>query len=234
MQDALQDAAPRRVYDDRGDQLLRLIPASAERVLCCGRTAAALARQLKSEGRGYAAALSQDAANLEHIGADRVVCAAPDAGPLPYPAASFDCIVCHESLEAVRSPERAIEHIAACLAPGGVLLLCAANLQYYKTVLMLAEGRWEYRGPGILDRAHLKFFTAIEIARLVEGAGLHLARLQPWVMDDPVLVPRDASGCLVFGAVTIGPLSDQEHVQYLSQQYLAIVTRSPAPDATGV
>jgi SAM-dependent methyltransferase len=215
----------KRSFDSQGDDLIRLVPSSADRVLVCGRTAVSLARQLKHRGAKHVVALTQDHESLENTGPDRVINLAPDADTLPLEAGSFQCILCHRSLELVRAPERAVAHFRRLLAPGGVLLLCLANIQYYKAVLMLARGRWDYEPEGLLARESIKFFTAFEAVRLIEQAGLRMVQAQVWSMDDPALFPRDEKGLLQFDDLSVGPLSDGEYHQYLTQQFVAIASQ---------
>ncbi|MCC6144898.1 MAG: hypothetical protein IT368_13920, partial [Candidatus Hydrogenedentes bacterium] len=108
MDEQPQKIAIKRNFDSQGDDLIRLVPGSADRVLVCGRTAVALGRQLKQRGAKHVVALRQDSGSLENAGPDRVLGISPDADNLPLEAGSFNCILCHRSLELVRSPERAV------------------------------------------------------------------------------------------------------------------------------
>ncbi|MCC6143852.1 MAG: hypothetical protein IT368_08595, partial [Candidatus Hydrogenedentes bacterium] len=110
------------------------------------------------------------------------------------------------------------------LAPGGLLLLCLANIQYHKAVLMLARGRFDYSPDGLLARESIKFFTAFEAVRLLEQAGLRMIQVQVWSMDDPALYPRDEKDLLHFDGLSVGPLNDGEYHQYLTQQFVAVAT----------
>ncbi len=54
---------------------------------------------------------------------DRVALFQGDAGRLPLAAASFDAVVCLETLEFTRRPESTLDELMRVLKPGGVLLL---------------------------------------------------------------------------------------------------------------
>lgn len=56
-------------------------------------------------------------------GYERVAFLLGDAGRLPFPAASFDAVVCLEVLEFTRRPEHTLAELMRVLRPGGVLLL---------------------------------------------------------------------------------------------------------------
>jgi SAM-dependent methyltransferase len=51
-----------------------------------------------------------------------------DALSLPFRDASFDAVACHETLEHVPHPERALLEMQRVLRPGGTLLVCGPNL----------------------------------------------------------------------------------------------------------
>jgi hypothetical protein len=53
--------------------------------------------------------------------------------------------------------------------------------------LSLLLGRWQYGDKGILDRTHLRFFTARSAASLLEGAGVRLLRRRVTAVPLPVL-----------------------------------------------
>jgi hypothetical protein len=42
----------------------------------------------------------------------------------------------------------------------------------------LARGRFDYRDAGVLDRTHLRFFTAATARELIEQAGFRVERME--------------------------------------------------------
>jgi tetratricopeptide (TPR) repeat protein len=87
---------------------------------------------------------------------------------------------------------------------------------------MLVNGRWKYADAGILDRTHLRFFTAIEIAEMVREVGLEVATLQPLSMVDEDQLPRNDDGSLTIGRMTIQDVSDRDYAEFRVYQYMAV------------
>jgi tetratricopeptide (TPR) repeat protein len=100
------------------------------------------------------------------------------------------------------------------------------NVRFCQVVAMLAEGRWKYEDAGILDRTHLRFFTAVEMIELVKEAGLEPVRLEPLTMIAPDRLPRNPDGSLTLGRVTIQDLTDSEYVDFLVIQYVVVAGKA--------
>src|SRR5690606_9820450 len=107
----------------------------------------------------------------------------------------------------------------------GLMAMVIPNLRHFETVGMLTEGRWIESPNGVMDPAHLRFFTGGEFTRCVRDAGLELRGLRPFSQTPSSAAPRDASGCVTVGRVRFGPLLDAEYRQVLTMQYLALIAR---------
>lgn len=88
----------------------------------------------------------------------------PDASP-------FDLVVFADSLEHMADPWRALDAAASLVAPRGHLLVSVPNVSHYSTVSQLLRGRWDYADAGLLDRTHLRFFTAATLTEAIGAAG---------------------------------------------------------------
>ena len=192
--------------------LLQLVPASARRVLDCGAASGALPRLLKERGVSEVAGIAYGGPAA--------------AGPLPFDDDYFDCITAVDILPRLREPETFLKELRRVLSPHGVLLATAPNLQYYRTVVMLAQGHWTYANDGILARDHLRFYTGVELVELLKSANFEVRALTRHAGEDPARVPRDSAGYIHFGRIRIGPLSDVDYQLYLISQYLAMATRA--------
>jgi len=87
---------------------------------------------------------------------------------------------------------------------------------------MLAHGRWKYEDAGILDRTHLRFFTATDMVEMVREAGLEPVRLQPLSMLGPTHLPRNPDGSVTLGRMTLQGVDDAEYRDLLTYQYLLV------------
>jgi SAM-dependent methyltransferase len=96
---------------------------------------------------------------------------------LPLEPASMSAILCLDVLEHMVDPWSAMTKLAALLAPGGVLVASIPNVQNYRVILPLLQGRWDYASEGLLDRTHLRFFTRASAIELMECSGLVVDRV---------------------------------------------------------
>jgi 2-polyprenyl-3-methyl-5-hydroxy-6-metoxy-1,4-benzoquinol methylase len=75
----------------------------------------------------------------------------------------YDCIVCADVLEHLKSPERVLEQCRHLLKPGGRLLTSVPNAAYCGLLAELLLGEFRYRDEGLLDRTHLRFGQDIRL-----------------------------------------------------------------------
>jgi SAM-dependent methyltransferase len=88
----------------------------------------------------------------------------------------FDAIVFADVLEHLDWPAPVLKSYLRYLAPGGSVIVSLPNVGNWSSRLGLLAGRFEYADTGVLDRTHLRFFTRKSARRLIEDAGLHIAR----------------------------------------------------------
>lgn len=90
---------------------------------------------------------------------------------LGFPTGFFDYIIFADVLEHLVDPWRILAEMKPCLATSGQILASIPNVTHYSVIRELINGYWTYRDAGILDRTHLRFFTAREITGLFNSAG---------------------------------------------------------------
>ncbi|HPO12800.1 MAG TPA: methyltransferase domain-containing protein [Candidatus Hydrogenedentes bacterium] len=208
------------------DYLLSYIPASAGRILDMGRVAPARCRALKERGAEVMAVVeSEEEAEGLAEWVSGTVHGDWQTLELPFREDYFECVVCEDLLPRLRDPKPVLERLARMLSPHGVFVMTVPNLQYYKVVTDLAEGRWVLGEQGVLARAHIRFFTAYEAVRLVDASGLEARGCSALVVDDPAAVPLDTEGCIQVGRIRLGPLNDTEYLAFRTQEYVIVATR---------
>jgi len=72
----------------------------------------------------------------------------------------FDYIVFADVLEHLVDPGAALQRCKSVLAEGGSVIASIPNVAYYRVRQDLLLGRFDYGPFGILDKTHLRFFTA--------------------------------------------------------------------------
>jgi 2-polyprenyl-3-methyl-5-hydroxy-6-metoxy-1,4-benzoquinol methylase len=115
----------------------------------------------------------------------RDVCERVVVGDLEDPATidglgddTFDVVLCGDVLEHLVDPvpvlRRAVEH----LRPDGLVIVSLPNIAHVDVRLALLQGHFPYADLGLLDRTHLRFFTATSAHELLEQGGLTVVRTE--------------------------------------------------------
>tara|TARA_R110001592_G_scaffold237042_3_gene495783 strand:- start:33 stop:728 length:696 start_codon:yes stop_codon:yes gene_type:complete len=218
---------PERLARLRLEALLPYIPKSAKRVLDCTGELSGRGAVLKDHGVAEAIGLVDASAGTPegNEGYDELIMGPLDFLPLPFEEESIDCILLTHVLERLRNPEAFLEPLLKCLTPGGIVVLTVPNMQYHKTVFMLAEGRWVYGDSGIMARKNLRFFTGYEVRWLLHRLGYTNVKFSCLVKDDERALPRDSEGYVRQGDVQAGPLADEHYIAWLTEYYLVLATR---------
>lgn len=86
----------------------------------------------------------------------------------------FDKILLMDVLEHLPRPEDLLKICHKWLAPHGQLVVSVPNVANITVRLMLLLGRFDYSDRGILDRTHLRFYTAQTARRILEENGYEI------------------------------------------------------------
>ena len=109
---------------------------------------------------------------------DEVVVADIEKDPLPFADGSFDCIVYGDILEHLVDPWTTLHSQRRLLTPAGAVVVSIPNVAYWRNVVDILRGRWEYTASGTLDATHLRFFTWAGIEQLLDQAGYRVERVK--------------------------------------------------------
>lgn len=218
-------------YSNVRPEVAQFVPLGAQRLLdvgCgCGNFGSALKRE-RGLKEVCGIEVVTEAANEARKVLDRVFCADIETVGLPFGDAYFDCITFADVLEHLRDPVAVLRKAARVLADDGVMLMSIPNVRFYQVIAMLAEGGWEYADAGILDRTHLRFFTARSMRTMIEQAGLQLLALQPLSMAAPNDLPCEADGSLRLGRARLTPKDEADLQDLRTYQYMVIAGKPGA------
>lgn len=160
--------------------MLRFIPEHACSILDVGCGAAAFSMQLMRSGRtvvGVEPNAEAAAAAAQHL--SRVLCSDIDGAWRDLPAGGFEVIVFNDVLEHLADPWAVLRRARAHLAPGGCVVASIPNVRHVSVLRpLLVDGLWDYQAEGILDRTHLRFFTAPSIRTLFEDSGYRIDSME--------------------------------------------------------
>lgn len=89
---------------------------------------------------------------------------------------TFEVIVCADVLEHLVEPLEVLNGLTQWLAPAGAVVISVPNVAHLWIRLRLLTGGFDYADRGILDRTHLRFFTARSLRAFLDEAGLAIQR----------------------------------------------------------
>jgi 2-polyprenyl-3-methyl-5-hydroxy-6-metoxy-1,4-benzoquinol methylase len=89
---------------------------------------------------------------------------------------TFDVVMFADVLEHLDWPGPILKSYLPYVKPGGSVIISLPNVGNWSSRFGLLGGRFEYTDTGVLDRTHLRFFTRNSARRLIEDAGLTIAR----------------------------------------------------------
>ena len=156
--------------------MLAFLPARPQRVLEIGCDEGDFTGQLDAELWGVEP--QPDAAAIAAARLHRVLVGRYAAVRDALPAGYFDLVVCNDVIEHMADHQGFLRDVRTHLAPGGVLVGSVPNMRHYRALFELLVLRdWHYRESGVLDRTHLRWFTARSLRRALEEAGFRIERL---------------------------------------------------------
>lgn len=103
-----------------------------------------------------------------------------------YEKEMFDYILFPDVLEHLHRPETVLEKIKGYLKPSGCVIASLPNIMHYSVIIELLKGNFTYQDAGVLDRAHLRFFTLKEILIMFVKCGYEVLEVKPTYYDFPV------------------------------------------------
>lgn len=83
-----------------------------------------------------------------------------------------------DTLEHISDPVAVLRRLREHVTPGGHLVMSVPNIANLGIRLQLLAGRFRYTERGILDRTHLRFYTASTLAEMITEAGFTVQRIQ--------------------------------------------------------
>ena len=98
----------------------------------------------------------------------------------------YDCIVCADVLEHLRSPENVLRQFRDLVNPGGRILLSIPNIAHAGVIAELIGGEFEYRKNGLLDETHVHFFTRNSLLRMITQEGFSVTFLDTVKREIPL------------------------------------------------
>jgi 2-polyprenyl-3-methyl-5-hydroxy-6-metoxy-1,4-benzoquinol methylase len=168
--DVEEACVTRTTYRQARTEMLALLPERYRTVLEIGCDEGDFAARLQGEVWGVEPA--SEAATIAAGRLHRVLVGTFEAARAALPLGYFDVVVCNDVIEHMVDHDAFLREIRAYIAPGGVLIGSVPNMRHYRALFELLVLRdWDYRDSGVLDRTHLRWFTARSLRRSLVAAG---------------------------------------------------------------
>jgi 2-polyprenyl-3-methyl-5-hydroxy-6-metoxy-1,4-benzoquinol methylase len=167
----------RTTYRQSRAEMLALLPEHFSTVLEIGCDEGDFAARLPGEVWGVEP--HAEAATIAAGRLHRVLVGTFEATRAALPEKHFDVVVCNDVIEHMADHDAFLREIRGYIAPGGVLIGSVPNMRHYRALFELLVLRdWDYRDSGVLDRTHLRWFTARSLRRSLVRAGFAIERFQ--------------------------------------------------------
>jgi len=216
------------VPEQPDSDILERIPLGARVVLeiGCGTGALAAAyRRFNPGARLLGIDKDAEAAAIAARRLDQVAVVDVEQHPLPFPDRPIDCIIYSDVLEHLRDPWAVIRHHVEALSPDGVLLICVPNVEHWSFAERLLRGNWDYEPSGLLDAAHLRWFSLESMRKGLMAFGLFPCDVHPRVFD---VASAEAFAAVMAPSLATLGIDPQSYLQRAAPlQYVWRVRKQP-------
>jgi len=167
-------------YGGVRNDVLKLVPESAVKVLDVGCASGITGQILKSRGVKEVVGIELEPRVAEYakLRLDNVLIGDVEMLEIPYPDGYFDLIMYNDILEHLVDPWKVLERHSRLLNPQGRIIMCVPNVQHYSSIINLLRGRWDYRETGLFAKSHLRYFCYKNIKDLVKALGFRICRVK--------------------------------------------------------
>ncbi|MEO8884776.1 MAG: class I SAM-dependent methyltransferase [Mucilaginibacter sp.] len=132
----------------------------------------------------------------------------------------FDCIFFNDVLEHLADPEGALLLAGTLLKKDGQIIASIPNIRWYPVMLSLLRYKdFRYQNSGVMDKTHMRFFTAKSMVRLFEDAGYKVLKIQGINKD---------TGFIFFNILNFLLFNTQEDMKY--PQFALVATKQTNAD----
>lgn len=124
---------------------------------------------------------------------------------------SFDLIILADILEHLVDPWEALKYISTFLKKGGKIITSLPNIRDYKSLIKIVLfGDFRYRGDGVLDKTHLRFFCKKNMIDLLSVEDLKIESYRP-----AFKIRKDRKRRKLIDLITLGFFEQFLTIQYI-------------------
>lgn len=162
-----------KYYESTREDIIALIPSNVRRLLDVGCGFGLMGKRLKDERNIEVVGIENEekVINIAKENLDELIIGDVEDLRPPFEQGYFDCLVYGDILEHLKEPWRLLKEHTYYLKKGGYCIASIPNISHYSVIKGLINNKWEYISSGILDEAHLRFFTLNGIRKMFRDAG---------------------------------------------------------------
>jgi SAM-dependent methyltransferase len=166
-------------FENPRTEIAPLLPRRVDRVLDLGCGSGATMKWLRGQrDLRYAVGIELFPEVAERATSVFDLLLTGDIETMTLPTGHFDLIIALDVLEHLVDPWSAVRRLQSILSPGGAIIVSLPNIGHYSvSVPLVLRGRWNYAEDGLLDRTHLRFFTAETAIDLLTSSGLAVDKI---------------------------------------------------------
>ncbi len=214
-----------KYYHADRPELFDSVPKNVKRVLEIGCGAGILGGTIRQEYGAYVTGIElvPEVAAEARKRIDRVIegnCEDLDLSSM-LGDERFDCLILGDVLEHMREPLAFLKNIRRLLTENASVVASIPNVQNLSIISSLVNGHWEYTDLGILDKTHLRFFTRLEIQKLLTNAGFTITGInEKYDSTYHKWINSGKPGQFNVGPLSIGPLPENSIKDFFVYQYI--------------
>ncbi len=176
--------------DIYNEDVLRSVPAHAQKILEVGTGSGTLAREIRKKIPHVAyvgVEISEEYAERGQAYCDRMYVENFESasGELLRELQNVDVLIFADVLEHFVNPWAVLKRVHGWMRPGSQIIACIPNVQHWSVQYRILMGDFRYADTGLLDRTHLRFFTRQTMVELFESTGYVVESVAPRIFDFP-------------------------------------------------
>lgn len=164
------------------DDLFQMIEGNNNRILDIGCGEGQTGWALKKSGKAKEVVgieLVEGPAKRAESRLDRVIHGDVEEMTLSFQPEYFDYIILADVIEHLIDPWRVIKQLSRFLSREGFLIASIPNIGHWRVLKdLILFDKWEYQKEGILDKAHLRFFTKKSMVEMMREAGFEVESIR--------------------------------------------------------
>ena len=172
---------PDHYYEATRDKMLKYIPKDVEKTLEIGCGYGYFSKLVKDtfNTESWAVEINDKAAQIASESLDNVITGDAIESLEKLPENYFDCVILNDVMSCIADPFYLLKNLKKKLTSKGVIVASIPNVRHWRNLRALVwRGEWDYRELGILDTAHVRFYTYKSLVKMFGELGYEIITME--------------------------------------------------------